>query len=115
MLSTHFPDYLIVTTWEKDFNDEFWFATKIVRGEKRKVEIIKRLLTAYCHFDSNKETNNLRDKILKILIRPSMLTKNDHPYYSYLGLAWDSFDKLLQLRRICSSPIYKNVKCFDGY
>ena len=63
-------------------------------GEERKIDLVETTLHLYCNLDNNSRVEVFRDELEKILIRPSTLTEEDHPYYSIISDAWDNFDKV---------------------
>lgn len=63
-------------------------------GEGRKLELIDSLFSAYCSSDETDNMDSIRNEIANILIRPSMMTDQTDPYYSYVEKAWNDFDKI---------------------
>lgn len=63
-------------------------------GEERKISALNSFLEYYCDIESNEHAEDLRLKYEEKLLRPSMLTKKDGPYYTYITTAWDRFDKI---------------------
>lgn len=66
-------------------------------GEKRKKKLINRILLVYCQLDRycrNNEIEKIKIELENILLKPSGLTKPDHPYYKYIATTWEKFDKI---------------------
>lgn len=62
-------------------------------GEERKKRFLDRILRLYCTLEEKGKTDDIRNRIEKILLKPSALTKKSHPYYQYIKYAWTDFDK----------------------
>jgi hypothetical protein len=63
-------------------------------GEKRKVDLIEKVLWSYCSLKKKSKTDLIRDKLDEILKRPNMLTNLADPYYAYIVTVWKNFDKM---------------------
>ena len=64
-------------------------------GEKRKIDFVENIVLSYCSLDNELEnTNKIRKELEKILIKPSMMTENNHPYFNYIAQVWKKFDKI---------------------
>jgi hypothetical protein len=75
-------------------------------GDERKIDLVESTLHLYCNLENNSGTELFREELEKILLRPSTLTEEDHPYYSVISTAWDNFDKV---------PYYSNHGVDDDY
>ncbi|GAC1564348.1 MAG: hypothetical protein NVS3B13_40620 [Mucilaginibacter sp.] len=70
------------------------FMDSTVYPEKEKMELVDRLIGTYCDLDENEQTDRLRTELESHLLQPSMLTREDSPYYPISGKAWKKFDKI---------------------
>lgn len=59
-----------------------------------KIEFIDKGLRFYCNMEAKSQTQEIKTKLEKILVRPSMAWDDNHPYHCYLALAWERFDKI---------------------
>lgn len=62
-------------------------------GKQRKKDFLKSIIWAYCTLNEKGKTGEIRTKLEEILIKPCMLTNEDHLYYDYIKDVWDSYDK----------------------
>lgn len=62
-------------------------------GNERTIDFIVRVLNHYCSLNEKAKTDLIRNKLDEILNKPSILTKPNDPYYTYISLAWVKFYK----------------------
>lgn len=61
---------------------------------EKKQEVIDRLLSHYCGLHRNDQTNNYREKVKEILLKPTRGMDRTHPYYTFFSATWTDFDKI---------------------
>jgi len=62
--------------------------------KRTKTSYIQWLMSSSCTIQGNEHADDLREKLARILTRPTMTTNGNHPYYGILEEAWIGFDKI---------------------